>query len=291
MTDRRLTVIDRKRPMDRQHFLLFEDGQARAESARRFCGGRGLTARQIEVLCLICEQGERRSVNGQSLSVARLPKAEAGKRLSCSPNTFLGDVRDLEAIGLVGVLRNTRPWTYVANWSRVDQVDKPPDDPAAGLAELPVCRPVWSATVNHGQSRSEVRYSVKEDSLESVTVNRESVSIRDSVRGRPWDASSGVQDRELVAAVQTGELEPLRQLYREAVRLGWVEDTEDARLRFLTICHHAATCNGVGKRMGLLVARVKRELNVRRIRQESEEWASRILARAARPRAETTSIC
>ena len=70
--------------MDRQTLLRLEDEQARFEGAAAFCEGRGLSERQVKLLCLICAQGTPQTINGQSLSVAQLAKADAGKRLGCS---------------------------------------------------------------------------------------------------------------------------------------------------------------------------------------------------------------
>lgn len=266
--------------MDRQHFLHLADGRDRATAAKAFCKDRGLSDRQVRILCLFAEHGERECINGQAITRCPMSKSDAKKRLPFSPNTFLADVRALEAMGIVGVLEVTRPWTYVVNWSRVDKLEKPPDDPLAALAELPVCSEVWSVPVNVGQP---VRDSVKEDSLESVYRGSVSSVLRDTDQltelDRPWDRTEGVTDAELVACVANGHLKPLRRLYDVACTLGWIADCEDARLRFLTICHHAATCDGVGRRMGLVVSRTRRKLDVARIRQQSEDWAAAVLRR------------
>jgi hypothetical protein len=267
--------------MDRQKFLKLETSQEREAAARRFVEGRGFSPYQVDALCLFAGQGERGTVNRQAVTTCVISKSDAGKRLPCAANTFMAAVRHLEAIGVVGVGKSTRPWTYVVNWTRIDKVEKPPDDPLAAIAQLAVCREVWSAPVSAGQP---VRDSVNKDSLESVSY-RDSVSSRDTNRltelDQPWARDGGFTDAELVHCVTTYQMRPLRRLYDEAVRLGWVRDSEDNRHRFLTICHHAATCSGVGRRMGLLVSRTKRGLRVTRIRQQSVDWAARLLGKRA----------
>jgi len=71
-------------------------------------------------------------------------------------------------------------------------------------------------------------------------------------------------------------------LYEEAVKLGWIQPSEDAKLRFLTICHHVATAKGLHNPKGALIKRVKDGLDVGAIPHASEEWARHILKRNER---------
>jgi hypothetical protein len=81
------------------------------------------------------------------------------------------------------------------------------------------------------------------------------------------------------------DLEAVKELYREAVALGWIADCEESKVRLLTILHHAATAAGLNRnRVGALVGRVKRSLDVTRTRQESDQWAQEFLAGVRRDR-------
>ncbi len=92
----------------------------------------------------------------------------------------------------------------------------------------------------------------------------------------PWARDGGVTDRELVDACRGGDVRLLRHLYDHAARLGWLAASDDAWLKFLTGCHHAATAN-LARRMGRLVTFVKSGLDVSRMRQRSEQWAAELI--------------
>jgi hypothetical protein len=91
----------------------------------------------------------------------------------------------------------------------------------------------------------------------------------------PWRMGE-VSDAELVAACRGGDCGLLRHLYEHALRLGWIADSADHWLRFLTACHHVATAR-VARRMGVLVMIVKQGLEVSRCRQASEDWAAALI--------------
>jgi hypothetical protein len=93
----------------------------------------------------------------------------------------------------------------------------------------------------------------------------------------PWALRGGVTDEELVAAVRSCDVRLLRLLYDHAVRMGWIADaSDDAWLRFLTACHHAATAR-LNRRMGRLVAFVRNGLDVGRCPQACDAWAGRVV--------------
>lgn len=275
--------------MDRQTFLILEDAAARREAARRFCERRGLTERQVAILAMLAGEGDRENAAGQALTCCRISKRDAALRLrGTSGNTFLRDVRKLVSLGVMWVLKETKPATYIVNWSRIDKLEPPPEEPTSELAKLPIVAADWTPVgPTLGQAGPPVRDSESLGSLESETVYRDSESsvIRGADRltslARPWSRddgpAGGITDDELVQVVRYQRRDVLRHLYREAVALGWIRDCTDAKLRFLTIAHHAATSSGIGNRMGLLVARCKRGLDVDRTRHDSETWATEIL--------------
>ena len=96
---------------------------------------------------------------------------------------------------------------------------------------------------------------------------------------RPWDRQCGLQDADLVQAVVSGELDPIRRLWQEAKVLEWVGDCDDDLCRFLTVVHHVATAVGLHCRMAALVSRVKRGIDVSKTRHASEDWAAAVMRR------------
>ena len=238
----------------------------------------------MAVLCLLAGHGETMEVSGQQLWRLSISVENAAHKAGCAKATWLAGVRDLVDRGVLAVVDLTRPRTYVANWSRLvillDRLAPAPTDEAAFAGQIEgLLAENWSGPVRPGQG---ARDSVNR--LDRVRVGDSVNRGRDSAGGadradRPWQTTT---DEELRRAVIDRELGILRTLYNEALALGWIDDGPDARLRFLTIAHHCATAVGLHRRMGGLVARVKRNLDVTRTRHRSEEWARGVLRR--RPR-------
>ena len=128
--------------MDRQLALNLTSRQEREEAIDDYFGPLELARREVLVLRLLAGSGERLEINGQTASRISISKANAAELCSCAPGTFMKGVADLQRRGVLDVLRSTRPWTYLVNWSRVDKLEPPPPvDPAAGLA---LFAPDWS---------------------------------------------------------------------------------------------------------------------------------------------------
>jgi hypothetical protein len=266
--------------MERQLGLNLETAEERTDALKQYLAPLKLPDRQTKVLCLMSAHGERIEISGQRGSKLAISKRKAAVLMGCAPNTFVEGIADLTHLGVLSKLAISRPATYVVSWNRVARLEPARGDP---LASIPLFDPdqtaVWSGMVSAGQA---ARDSVSRD-LSKIRV-RDSV-YRDSMGAptnvdpsRPWDRERGVTDDQLIAAVTSGDLAPLRRLYDEAVRLGWIGDCEDSRLRFLTIAHHAATSAGLTiSRMGAVVSRVRRKLDVVRIRHDSEEWAAGVI--------------
>jgi hypothetical protein len=94
----------------------------------------------------------------------------------------------------------------------------------------------------------------------------------------PWQRSGGVTDDELKSIVFHKRVDLLRRMFVVACELGWIDDSPDAWMRFLSIAHHAATHAGIASPMAVLVARVKDGLRSSRVRQVSDDWACRMVA-------------
>jgi hypothetical protein len=275
--------------MNQQLYLALSDPQTIADNARKYLAPLGFSERETAVLLTLICHGQRCERAGQNFCSMQRPKSRLRALSGVSGTTFISGARDLENRGIVGIVQVVTPWMYVLNLDRLAKIDKPPPDPLEGLSVL---NADWSpdkgrsTPVNAGQP---LRDSVNEKTCKvrvpcTVNVSRDTQPLTGADRrwSRPWDRQGGCTDEELVRAVVGPELAALRELYDEAVRLGWIEDCEDAKVRFLTITHHSATCSGLHTRMGTLVARVKRGLDVGKIRHQSEDWAAAVLRRRHR---------
>lgn len=249
--------------------LFLQDDQDKERKLRSWLEARDLSDRAVSVLCLLALHGEKLEVNDQHCSRIAKSKYEASKLVSIAPNTYLAGVRDLEALGVVGVLRNTKPWSVVVNWSRVFLLP----DRSDPVNSLPIFSDSWSTSVNVGQAPRD-SVSNSNTNIRGITVYRDTCAL--TRLDQPWNDQTGFTGDELKVCVRSIDLKPLRHLYDEAVSLGWILDSEDAKQRFLTLCHHCATTNGINNPMAVLVSRVKDQLDCSRTRIASDEWARRV---------------
>lgn len=294
----------------RQLTLKLASPEEMASSFDDYMAPLKLPPRQLAVLRLLRLNGESKVRNEQHFSELQMSLSRAARRAGVAKATFKRGAEELEERKLVAILRHSTPWTYVAAWSRVAKL-KPPDelDPLDGHEIL---SSDWD---DPGQGRSPPGHGARDTVSNRVFKPRVSVNrVRDSVHGpasarmppgdepepdgeppdwwpRPWDRESGLDDEGLVRAVSGGWLGALRRLYDEALRLGWIADSEDARLRFLSLCHHAATTVGIHRRMAVLVAAVKRDLDVSKVRHASEDWAAAALKKSRRAAEFAERVC
>jgi len=242
---------------------------------RKYLAPLKLADRQVAVLCLLAGWGVRGERQGQALLTLTITVASAKQKTGCGAGTFLAGVEDLRQMGLVDTLKVTKPFTYVVNLSRLAKLEPPEGcDPLDEVAAL-------FSDVQGARDSVNREYISKVRDRDSVTtVFRDTGGLNAAERlRRPWARNDGVDDAMLRSAVLQGKHHILGALYREATGvLGWIQDSIDARLRFLMICHHAATCQGIHHRMGVVQARVKRGLDTAKIRHDSEAWARKVLA-------------
>lgn len=286
--------------MERQLDLALKTENERVAQVLRFLQPVELASRQVATVALVVGCGELIQVTGQAAVRWSASKGKIASKcreygLSCSPNTFLKAAAELEKRRVLGVLRNTKPWTYVVRLGALAELEPAPKAAAQGLADLACFRPGpvpdqggdRSGPVRSGQA-ARVRESI-ETQNPCPTVYRVPVDVLACEAGlidrlrRPWDRKSGLTDADLVRAVQSGDMQPVRALWQEARVLEWVgckgEASDDEALRFLTIVHHCATSPGINQsRFGVLVSRVRRNLDVTRIPQASERWAAGVLS-------------
>jgi hypothetical protein len=290
--------------MERQLELNLKTEEERVASVSEYLRPVQLALRQRAAVALIVGCGELIHVRGQRAAQWQVSKedlaAKAKKHgLFRSPNTFFRAVTELEELRLVGVLRVTRPWTYVVSLVALARVEVGPVDPLAALEALPIfAEPpavapaaagtdrngIRSVSVPVGQSARSRERVTQENPCLPCSVSRETgdAGLTDRMR-RPWDAGCGLTDADLVAAVRKAELDPIRRLWADALVLEWIgcsgEASDDEMGRFLTCVHHAATAEGLHRRMGNLVARVKRGCDVKGTRQASDDWAAAVMRR------------
>lgn len=290
----------------RQLDLRLATAEEKVERLREYLRPVGLAPRLVAAACVIVARGDQIQVCEQTavrLQIAKQDAAEMAKRLglTLSPNTWVAAVSDLEARRIVGVLRTTRPWTYVLSLPALDRLEARPADTLSEISQLPLFRPpeesdgpdqegdrsgLGQPSVNPRSGPRVREYGHLESPCPPESVSRDRgarTGLADRLR-RPWDRQSGLTGDDLAAAIRTGDLEPLRRLYREAKQLEWVGGAEDDLLRFLTAVHHVATVDGLANRMAALVARVKREpIDVSRCRHASEDWAAQVIRRSRQP--------
>lgn len=129
------------------------------------------------------------------------------------------------------------------------------------------------------------------------------VSVSESLgrRARFWNADGlpwqRVTDEDLVAGTRGGDTDILRELYREAVKLGWLD--RDQAEPFLAICWHAATAivskNYRGRtvenpRIGLLRHRLRAK-KFRNLSEESYAFGRQLMQKMTpRPKAVTQML-
>jgi hypothetical protein len=276
--------------MDRQLLIKLSDPQTMAGNVRKYLAPMSFTERETAVLVTIICHGQRSERAGQKIVTLQAKKASLKPLSGISGTTWLAGARDLCERGIVGIVEVLTPWVYVLNLDRLAKLEAPPPDPFEGLDVL-------SNDWQPGQARSgpvspgqPLRDSVRVENPKvrvpcTVIRERDTQALTGVDRphwARPWDREAGCTDEQLVSAVTGGDLAALRELYTAAVRLGWIQDCDDSKLRFLTVAHHAATCAGLHGRMAVLVARTKRALDVDKIRAQSEDWAASMLRRRNR---------
>lgn len=256
--------------MDCQKEINWTDAAWRSHLAR--CG---LTDVQIRFVTLLAREGKPLE-SDDSLTMIQASKREAAKKLGCSPNGVTKAAACLKRMGLIEIITSDNKQispVYVLHILRARSLEAAQDR----LAELTLFDTDWSPVVTTGHlARDSVNEKTHRVRVPCSNRDRDSMGpVTTGDQSRPWQSMTDV---DLVRCVASRDLKPLRRLYDEALKRGWIEDCEDAKLRFLTICHHAATSAGLTKsRMGNVVARTKRQLDVQRVRQESEEWAAAIL--------------
>lgn len=239
-----------------------------------------LSGAEIGFVVLAYEQGTRRVQGETEVIEFTVSLRGAAESMGCAPNTVRAATERLVERGLLAIARFGRgATTYVLHWLGVRSLE-PPENP---LADPALFEGVLDPSTDPARSSAQQCAAVCKSTVSVKRVSkirvpcirdRESVTRGAVEHSRPWrDATHA----DLVAAVADDARGGLVwRLFKEGVAAGWWSDTPDNRLRFLMICHHAAS-PGVQNAMAVLVRRAKDGLNVDRIRQVHEDWARRRL--------------
>lgn len=89
---------------------------------------------------------------------------------------------------------------------------------------------------------------------------------------RPWAKDGGITDEHLTAAVRYRDIAFIRHLYDQLIEARWVEDSPDARQRFLSLVHHCATHQALRRRVGTLQAKIRNKLDCKTVTARSDNW-------------------
>ena len=205
-----------------------------------------------------------------------------GRLLGCSQTAVDKAVIRLESLGLAS-RGSDRQGTSVVLW-----VSRLFDAPEVLTAHLSPPEKTVSAGVNPVSTGCQPpRPESEKKSINQICAESESESESKpradfwTAKGLPWQR---LTDADLEAAV-AGELEILRVLWREEVKLGWL--AADHVREFLAVCHHAATAELSHEYQGRTVhnpavALVRSRLTNRHFRNLSEEsyrFADQLLRR------------
>jgi len=220
----------------------------------------------------------REDAGRQSTSYACKSKRQWALAIGCeSRNTPVAAMRRLAAAGVLVWDADRAGHEVLVDWSAVWSLEK--RDPAARLRQEFDARrsEVVRGVVRGGQASARVQEQEKKARVNVNRGNRVSLRGLDARLVRPWATRGGLTGDDLRAAVDCRGQRVLSRLYWAAVEACYWEDCEDHRVRFLSLCHHAAT---VGRApMALLNALCRRDaagtvLRSERVRDESRDWAA-----------------
>lgn len=245
------------------------------EALRAECEARGLLESDVDFLLAVASMDGAR----ENQSFACKTKRAWGCACKRDGNTAVAAMRRLERRGVL--LHEVTPagFAVLVDWRKVWDLAPAVDvrgkleQRSAGSGEGLVRPGEGCARVLVLQEQEKTRVRVPC----SVRAPRPEAVAR---RPRPWSTREGITGEDLVQAVARRDRDVLIGLYDEAVQLGWWGDSEQHRVKFLAICHHAATTTEKSP-MGLLQhlaredeARGKPPLDTRRVRAASEDWAA-----------------
>lgn len=239
-----------------------------------------LTRSEIRLVVLIAELGEPVTIGAERCTALTRGRRRLADLLNCSPTTITAAAGRLAARGVLEVVHVARARTYVVAWSRVARLEPPAPPPpldSLGLfsekGQAEVTAPPEHRVTNSYKSRV-------------PSINRvPSPSAAALADAQPWRV---LTDADLVEL----DLPLLRRLFDEGVTCGWWADSYDQRRDFLKAAHHCATTvfgqdfrlksKSENPRVTIFRGRL-RQRNFRRLKQDSHDWATRVLRSTQRP--------
>jgi len=227
--------------IDRQDTIDFD-----AAEIRQWLRQCEFSEAEIALVILIYSQGDPGQRGGEGTRELRISMRAAAAAMGTHHSTVAEARKRLAARGLLATIQPGRPPALlVMRWDAV-RASEPPGDPLDGSGAIwdrPAAGPGQSAADSGGE-----RF--------------------------PWRRFTGDDLRAAVRHYRRRGL--IFQLYTEGIAAGWWADSIDARLRFLSIVHHAVS-PGVRDPRAVLIWRCKAGLNCDRIRPDHEDWARRRL--------------
>lgn len=274
----------------------------------RSCGVADIQAR---LAALVLERGVVRLVAGERMRVLTIGGRDAAKLLGCAHRSIGQAAAALERFEWFRQQRG-RPSTFVldppaaaAMLSPLDQLDAmfgPPVEAEVckGVQRCaPVCNDVQPGATVCNSTRALTAANFQNPCAVSRVLTPADPAAARAAAGvapsrsadlprLPWAADGGLSGDDLKAAVFRHDVRLLRHLFDQAAGMAWLEASDDNWLRFLQGCHHCATAT-LNARMGRLVAFVKgneaqgiAKLDCSRLRQRSEDWARKLIAKQFR---------
>ena len=258
-----------------------------ATHVRGHLGRCGLARCTIELVMLLVKKGRKCECDGELVYRLRISKRKAAKEMGCSATAAVKASQRLEILGVLAVVRFGGPAEYVLSWTRLRQLEPPPDPVEAREVFSGGWTPVdTKAPVFREESFLESRVRASVSSRETG----DPVSIGD--HPRPWGVLTDAHLR-MVHRDEAKFAAMLRRLYHESLRdkkITWLSvDGHTERKSFLAMAYHAATtelgdppagCKTQNRRVAIFTKRVKTG-NWRRLRQASWDWANRVMGRQA----------
>lgn len=228
------------------------------------------------LLVVAAEDGQR-----EAASYARKSKQQWALAMGVrSRNTPVKAMKRLATRGVLAWDADRTGHEILVDWQAVWALEKPQrPDGKTRLKEALDERKTALVTgvVTGGHTCARVLVKNKKDRVRDVNRVLRVTRAPEARLVRPWARRGGLTGDDLRSAVQDRDRQVLSRLYGAAVEAGYWEDCEDHRVRFLSLCHHAAT--RAEEPMALLVALCRRDdngtvLRSERVRDVSRDWAA-----------------
>ena len=246
----------------------------------------------VKWLAYLATYAKREEISDQTISEIQVSEAKAMRIAGIGKSGLRSAIGRLESIKIMAVDRTMRPSRYRINWDRcrkwIESLSGPDVDELVGEWSAPVRDgPAWSGPgCTRERDNYKPRVGVNRDTVFTDTPARTKTDQRRTVIDgnnlrplppKPWAASNGICDSQLVAAVVLRDVVFLRHCYDQLIAAGWHEDSERNRQAFLTLCHHCARHKSLRRRVGTLSAKIRANFDCSMTTATSDNWSSVML--------------